>query len=302
MNTISALEKDILLQVQNLSRFKPPAPLSIIQQKRSVFCGSGDSLAASLLAEAFSENTVKAIDPLDLLKNKSMAQKNDVYVVSISGKTISNIKVAKLAKKSIAITSNSNSKLAKVCNKTILLNFPNSDVVTAGSISFLDSALTCISLVRSFKIKNPEKIFQDAIQQSKKVRLKNKIFFLGNLQTYPLALYGAAKIFEILGLDAFYERLEQFSHMELFSTKPGDTVIIFEQKNSHNTLLSKNLKKAGIHVIRPTIKYDDKISQFIFYTFFSQLVPLFLAKKKRQKECHFVMAKKLRKISDNMIY
>jgi len=107
---------------------------------------------------------------------------------------------------------------------------------------------------------------------------------------------------EILGLDAFYERLEQFSHMELFSTKPGDTVIIFEQKNPHNTLLSKNLKKAGVHVIQPTTKYNDKISQFLFYTFFSQLVPLFLAKKKQQKECHFVTAKKLRKISDNMIY
>ncbi len=166
----------------------------------------------------------------------------------------------------------------------------------------MDSALTCISLVKSFSIKNSEKIFNDAINQSKKVTLKNKIFFLGNLFTYPLALYGAAKLYEILGLTAFYERLEQFSHMELFSTKPGDTVIIFEQKNPHNTQLSKNLKKAGIHVIQPTTKYSDKISQFLFYTFFSQLVPLFLAKKKHQKECHFVTAKKLRKISDNMIY
>ena len=302
MNTISALEKDILLQVQSLSKFRSSPCLSTTQQKHSIFCGSGDSLAASMLAEAFSQNNVKAIDPLDLLKNKSLAKKNDVYIVSISGKTISNIKVAKLARKSIAITSNPKSKLASVCNKIIPLNFPNSDVVTAGSISFLDSALTCISLVMPIKIKNSEKIFNDAIEQSKKVKLKNKIFFLGNLHTYPLALYGAAKIFEILGLDAFYERLEQFSHMELFSTKPGDTVIIFEEKNPHNTLLSKNLKKAGIHVIHPYVKYNDKISQILFYTFFSQLVPLFLAKKKQQKECHFVMAKKLRKISDDMIY
>jgi len=302
MNTISALEKDILLQVQNLTKFESPPQLNTTQQKRSIFCGSGDSLAACMLAEAFSECKVKAIDPLDLLKNKSIRQKNDVYIVSISGKTISNIKVAKSTRKSIAITANPQSKLAKVCGLTISLNFPNSDIVTAGSISFLDSALTCISLVMPFKIKNSAKIFNEAINQSKKIKLEKKIFFLGNLYTYPLALYAAAKIFEILGLDAFYERLEQFSHMELFSTKPGDTVIIFEQKNPHNTLLSKNLKKAGIHVIQPTTKYNDKISQFLFYTFFSQLVPLFLAKKKQQKECHFVTAKKLRKISDNMIY
>jgi glucosamine 6-phosphate synthetase-like amidotransferase/phosphosugar isomerase protein len=182
------------------------------------------------------------------------------------------------------------------------LRFPNSDVVTAGSISFLDSALTCISLVKSFKIKNPEKIFAAAVKQAKKVKLGTRIFFLGNLYTYPLALYGAAKIFEVLGFAAFYERLEQFSHMELFSSKPGDTVIIFEQKNPHNIQLVKNLKKARLDIIQPTIQYADKISQFLFYTFFCQLVPLFLAKKKQQKQCHFVTAKKLRKISDNMIY
>ncbi len=302
MNTISALEKDILLQVQNLSRFIPPPPLSEIKQMHSIFCGSGDSLAASMLAEAFSECRIKAIDPLDLLKNKSITKKNDVFIVSISGKTVSNIKVAKSARKSIALTSNPKSKLAKACDRIIQLNFPNSDVVTAGSISFLDSALTCISLVKSFRIKNSDKIFRDAVNQSKQVKLGKRIFFLGNLHTYPLALYGAAKIFEILGLNAFYERIEQFSHMELFSTKPGDTVIIFEKKNPHNTQLSKNLKKVGLNVIQPNPKYHDEISQTLFYIFFSQLVPLFLAKKKKQKECYFVTAKKLRKISDNMIY
>jgi hypothetical protein len=56
MNTISALEKDILLQVQNLSRFDSPAKLSVTQQNHSIFCGSGDSLAASMLAEAFTSS------------------------------------------------------------------------------------------------------------------------------------------------------------------------------------------------------------------------------------------------------
>ncbi len=175
-------------------------------------------------------------------------------------------------------------------------------MVTAGSISFLDSALTCISLVNSFKIKNAEKIFAEALKQAKNVKLGKRNFFLGNLHTYPIALYGAAKLFEILGSAAFYERLEQFSHMELFSTNPGDAVIIFEEKNKHNAALARNLKNAGILVIQPTTKYTDKISQFLFYTFYSQLVPLFLAKKKNQKDCHFVTSKKLRKISDNMIY
>jgi len=106
----------------------------------------------------------------------------------------------------------------------------------------------------------------------------------------------------VLGLPAYYEKLEQFSHMELFSCKKGDTVVIFEEKNSHNSKLLANLKTAGLNVIHPVHKSKNKISQFLFFTFLAQLVPLFIAKKKHQKECHFVTAKKLRKISDNMIY
>ncbi|MFB5597504.1 MAG: sugar isomerase, partial [Nitrosopumilaceae archaeon] len=119
MNTISALEKDILLQVQNLARFEYPPRIREAVQKHSVFCGSGDSLAACMLAEAFSDCRVKAVDPLDLLKNKTIAQNNNVYIVSISGRTISNIKVAKSARRSIAITSNPQSKLAKACDRVI---------------------------------------------------------------------------------------------------------------------------------------------------------------------------------------
>jgi len=254
------------------------------------------------LAEAHSNYYVKAFDPLDLLKYKSLLKKKDVCIVSISGKTISNIKVGRLARKSIAITSNPKSKLGQTCKQVIPLKFPNSDVFTAGSISFLDSALTCISFIKKLKIKKPTEIFNEAKKQSLKIKLGKKVFFLGDLYTYPIAMYAAAKIFEILGITAFYERIEQFSHMELFSTAPGDTVIIFEQKNLHNSRLKQNLKKAGIKVIHPTLRNSDKISEFLFYIFFSQLVPLNIAKENKQKECHFVTSKKLRKISDNMIY
>jgi hypothetical protein len=90
--------------------------------------------------------------------------------------------------------------------------------------------------------------------------------------------------------------------MELFSAKRGDTVIIFEEKNTHNSKMIKNLKKFGLNVYRPNLGRMDKISQVIFFIFFSQLTPLFHAKKNRQKECYFVTAKKLRNVSSNMIY
>ena len=37
-------------------------------------------------------------------------------------------------------------------------------------------------------------------------------------------------------------RIEQFSHMELFSAKKGDTVIIFEEKNAQQTTCQKSQK------------------------------------------------------------
>ena len=89
--------------------------------------------------------------------------------------------------------------------------------------------------------------------------------------------------------------------MELFSIHKSDTVIIFEEKNLHNKQLVKNLRQIGIHVIHPVIP-SDKLSQIIYCTFFSQFVTLFEAKKKKKQECNFITAKKIRNISNLMIY
>ncbi len=302
MNTIEAYEYDIKLQSEFLKNFKKQKPLSVNHQKNVIFTGSGDSLASAMLAEVFSNLRVKSMDPLDLLKNKSIAKSKTVYFVSISGNTISNIKVARVAKKAIAITSKPKSRLAKSCKESIILQSPNSDVFTAGSISFLESALTCISLVKPIIITKTNDIFKKAYSDAKKSKIGKRIFVLGNMHTFPVAMYCAAKFYELLGYDAHFERIEQFSHMELFSVKKGDTVIIFEEKNMHNANLIKNLKKVGLDVIHPVLDSKNKISQIIYYTFFSQLLPLFEAKKRHKKDCHFVLAKKLRNVSDNMIY
>ena len=154
MNSIQAYEYDIKLQLDFLKSFKKQKTLSTISQKNILFSGSGDSLVSSLLAESFSDSLVKAMDPLDLYHNKFLAKSKQVYFVSISGNTITNIKVANIAKKAVAITSQSQSRLAKASDSVILLTSPNSGIFTAGSISFLESALTCISLVKNIKIPN----------------------------------------------------------------------------------------------------------------------------------------------------
>jgi glucosamine 6-phosphate synthetase-like amidotransferase/phosphosugar isomerase protein len=302
MKTIEAYENDILLQIPFLQNTSFPKQLSIKNQQKTIFCGSGDSLAAALLVESFSNNRARVTDPLDLIKNTVIAKNKEVYFVSISGKTISNVKAAKLFKKTFAITSNQNSNLAKICSKKILLNYPNSGIFTSGSIGFLASALTCISLVSKLRIHNTLELFKQALIESKKIKIGKNIFILGNFHTFPIAMYGAAKFYELLGSRVQYCRIEQFLHMEIFSIETGDTVIIFEEKNLHNSKIIRKLKKLGLRVYQPNSGTRDKISHVIFYTFFSQLAPLFYAKKNKQKECYFVTAKKLRNVSSILIY
>lgn len=302
VRTIAAFEKEIGMQVKFLENFDPPRRLSYSKQKKAVFCGAGDSFASSQLAEVFSRFRIRAIDPLDAVKNREIVEDSDLYLVSVSGNTISNIKLAKLVRNCTAITSNKKSKLAKICKNTILMNFQGTGIQTAGSISFLASALVCLSLVSRIEIDDPGKIFDHANRETKKTLLQGRIYILGNLYTMPVAMFCAAKLHEVLGADARYERIEQFSHMGLFSVRRGDTIIIFEEKNTHNEKLVRHLKDYGLNVWRFEPKTRKPSQKILFFIFVSEMLALNEAKREKRKDCFFITSKKLRNISSSMIY
>jgi len=302
MSTIAAFEKEIKLQPSFVQNFVSQKQLAIPTQKQTIFCGTGDSFVSAQLAEVFSDFRACALDPLDLLKNKKLVKNKNLYLISISGNTISNIKLAKVSKNTTAITANPQSRLAGACKKLILLDYPNSGIFTAGSISFLASALTCISLVSKVKIRNALRLYDNAETQSAKVKLKGKIFLLGNIHTFPVAMFGAAKLYEVVGLNAYYERIEQFSHTGLFSAKRGDTVVILEEKNKYNSKLASSLKNYGLHVVQLQPNTKNIQETVLFFIFVSEIIALYHAKKKNQKDCFFVTAKKLREASSSMIY
>ena len=79
MNTIEAFEQDIMLQENFIKKFKPERPLSKTLQNKAIFCGTGDSFAAALLAEAFSNFTIRALDPLDIINNKNIIQRKTIF-------------------------------------------------------------------------------------------------------------------------------------------------------------------------------------------------------------------------------
>ncbi|SRR5579885_224553 len=302
MGTVDALEKEIAMQLDFIKKFVPQKTLSAAKQKKTIFCGTGDSFASSHLGEVFSKFRARAFDPLDLIKTRSLLLGHTVYAVSVSGNTASNIKLAKLHGNTIAITANKESRLAKACRGVILLKLDSTGIQTAGSISFLASALTCISLVTRYHIRNPSKIYREAARAARGVLLSGKVYILGSLYTMPVAMFCAAKLYEVLGADAHYQRIEQFSHMELFSAKRGDTVILFESRNEHNQRLEKNLAKCGLVVKRLESKSKNLQEQILFYIFVSQLIALYNAKKKKKKECFFIEENRLRNASSSMIY
>ncbi len=254
-----------------------------------------------MLAESFSDCSVRSADPLDIVRNGRITAGKRLYLVSISGNTASNIRASRTVAHSVAVTASKNSRLDRACSRTILLQYPSSGVFTAGSVGYLASALACISLVSKIRITNAERIFEAARRDASRSRLTGGSFVLGTFLTYPVAMYCAAKFCEILGAASQYERIEQFSHMGLFSARPKDTVLLFEQKSPHAQRLAGNLKKLGLNVVWPQVG-GSKIQRILYLVFFSQFLALHEARRRGLRDCYFVTAAKARNASSDMIY
>jgi fructoselysine-6-P-deglycase FrlB-like protein len=308
MNTIEAYEKEIRFQISELSRFVRESKikkLNVKDQERCVFTGTGDSFAAAMVAEFASNNKVRCIDPSNICLNPSIVKNKLLYAVSISGNTKANVEAVKSAKKhaarTIAITANRESKLAKTCNKVIELKFKSMGILTAESISFTTSMLACLSLVRNVTITDAERLFNNAKTDAGEMKLTGHVYVLGNWITYPLAIYGCAKMYEILGMKAQHVMLEQFCHMQLFSVKEGDTILILSNEGKARELSAKLVNDGyNSHVFEPKGKtLEDNL---LYYSFLLQLIVLNNAKRLQLKECYFITNNKLREISSSLIY
>ena len=298
MESLAAYLRDMDLQAEAVDSFVAPAQLSEDEQRRAVFTGSGDSLAAAMLAEAFSDYKVRALDPREIGRNPTIVAGRSLYVVSVSGRTVANVRLAR-THGAVAITAVPDSALARAARRTILLSFPNSDTLTAGSISFLNSALVCMSLVRPISPRNAHHILERARRDAAGAPYGDRTYFVGNQHTFPVAMYAAAKTYEILGADAHYARTEQFAHMELFSAKPGDVVVFFDGKEQVRETADA-LEGQGISCCVVEPRLEDPISDTIYYTFYAQALPL--NRTGGRDEVHFMDADALRGISDAVIY
>jgi fructoselysine-6-P-deglycase FrlB-like protein len=178
--------------------------------------GAGDSYAAALCIEGKTKGRFKAIDPYD-----DYIITKPLIIVSISGRTRSNIALAKKVKgkvKLIVITANENSELARLADELVILPLQRKSL--PGTISFLMTLSTLYS-ISGFE---PDK------EISEPIPLPHNPFFIGKEENFGIAYYAYLKLAEFFGETSNYERLEQFFHAPVFLTR-GRNIVIFSSSD-----------------------------------------------------------------------
>ena len=311
MNAIEAMQAEIEYQVQDLHNLNLSSPWV----RDSLFVGSGDSYVAGLAAQYFSGSHAICCYPIDIIKNPSLVERRNLFIVSISGNTLANILAAKIAKKHgvskiTALTARPSSRLAKSCNQTIELKYRNTGIITAGTISFVASMIKCISLTIQLRLPSDlRKIYNRAETQAEQViskidnksRSSSSYFILGNGQLHAIAMYGALKFNEVFGASAMVYPVEEFCHSPLFSIKETDQAIVLGDNDDNNRKLSKRLNEEGFSSVHVRFK-NTGIELLLQATFFIQLLVLKLAQKYGLTSCHFLSNKKLLRVSSDFIY
>lgn len=134
------------------SDFKSQVPeLGSIHNKRRfndcIFIGLGDSYVAGLMAEYFTDHKCRCYSPSDLMNSKFELDKAYCFI-SVTGRTRANIDIARRATKAgvrtIAVTLNAESQLAKECKEVIPVGISKIHTATAGYSSFTANVVTCL--------------------------------------------------------------------------------------------------------------------------------------------------------------
>ena len=312
MNSIKAMELEIGYQVQELPKLIRP---NKINPECCLFIGSGDSFVAGLVAQHASKRRTISCNPVEFLLNPCIADKRQMYIISVSGRTSANILCAIVARKhkirTTAITTKSESILAKHCNNYIKLSYKSTGSLTSGTISFTSSMLSCLSLLTDVTdLGNIDCIYQQANIEAENLLKKHSIntssfIFLGDGILFPIGMYGALKVNEIFGSKSYAYTIEEFCHSPIFSIKPGDNIIIFDnfgydKKNA--SLLYSRLNHINYSTVYVDLSNLSQIEAVLKSIFLIQMLLLKIAKRDGLKECFFLRNKELLDLSSDLIY
>ena len=306
MNFIESLRVDLHSQIKKLK--------SIRNEKlfdNCIFVGSGDSQVVGLIVEFITNHTSLCYSPSDLLNSKFDDNKTYCFI-SVSGRTKSNITVARRATQSgvntIAVTMNKDSLLSQACKETIPIDFKSQMTPITIFSNFTANVLTCLQIVG---VKIPDKFdtwHYNGVQLSQNFRdsesFLNRInnmtlFILGNNILYPPALYASLKMTEFFGTTTVAHKLEEFCHSPIFGITKSHRLWIFGQKEE---LINQKLTKLGLKISYTELYNQDPFSQLFESIFFVQNLMLLLAEKFGYTELNYLKKKPVLKTSSDLIY
>lgn len=274
----------------------------------SLFVGAGDSYACSLAVQHLSRGRSLALDPYALVASPDFANGREVYFISVSGRTRSNIAAAKavrrIAVSTTAITSNPASPLSKATQATLEIPYPYVPR-TPGTLSFALSLLAAIKLACGPITCDFARSLSQAKASSKMAfSHPGTTYFLGNGPVHAVVLYSALKTFELFGDRASGEMLEEFGHASLFSLRRRDTVNIFTAFDPAGIgrKLSSALRREGFGQNLVHVSGRNEYESVFHAAFLAQIGILREARSRGIATPYIVRSKEKLRLSDSMIY
>jgi fructoselysine-6-P-deglycase FrlB-like protein len=206
----------------------------------------------------------------------------------------------------LAVTANPESPLARECDEALQLKYRTTGVLTSGTISFTISLLACAFLLRSLPGTVQAKITgtDAALRATNPKQAENGAFlFIGSGVNYALSLYGAAKINEVLGAKAEAIYPEQLGHAKLFTIdKRRDRIVCISSGHDKAVETHQLLRKQGFHISILAFPNSHVVNRSLRIAIHLQQLALYLARRKRIKECAFLSDRKRLNLSNKMIY
>jgi glucosamine 6-phosphate synthetase-like amidotransferase/phosphosugar isomerase protein len=132
---------------------------------------------------------------------------------------------------------------------------------------------------------------------------KGAFVFIGSGVNYALALYGAAKINEVLGAKAEAAYPEQLGHAKLFTIdKERDVIVCVSSGRDKAMKTHELLHESGFRSSILAFPESHVVNRSLKIAIYLQRLTLALAKKKRMTECAFLADKRKLDLSNRLIY
>jgi fructoselysine-6-P-deglycase FrlB-like protein len=312
--SILAMEREMTTQSVDLKLFaEEMRNVSIPSLKPSelIFAGSGDSYATALFARELTGGLARAEDPYEALTHPSLVKGKTLVIISVSGRTKTNILLAKRARgkarKTIAIMADPTSLLAKASDSPIILHYRRVDTFTAGTTSFTASLVAITRLLgKPLGKLDLAPLFKKSWLWARKLQLSQEGFslFVGTGPDRALAEYGACKVQEVLGSKASAQTPEQVGHAQLFSLNPSSDLLVYVNSGRVRKVdaLARATAREGFRVITIPMMGKSQLEKSIATGFCLQNLVLQAAKSRHQTEVAFLRDKKRLLLSDKLIY